>query len=132
MSLQRKTIWKLNGTDNCPLYFFCSPNIRNSSVFCPFILHLTLIHLNSIFHESVIINCLPESLPEDEIPSILYSLANTIRNKNFNHKNTIKTLTLTIPRTCGTCIILCNCANSKYLNNHHQHTITGDLCIIEN
>ena len=53
---------------------------------------LEFIHLNSILHESEIINCLPESLQEDEIPSTVYSLSNTIRNKIFNYKNTIKNI----------------------------------------
>ena len=39
------------------------------------------IHLNSILHENDIINCLPESLWEDKIPSAVYSLSNNVRNK---------------------------------------------------
>ena len=83
-------------------------------------------------HENdIVICCLPESLREDEIPSTVYSLSNTIRNKIFNYKDTIKTSTNST-RTYGTNINSCNCTNSKYLNHHDGHIITGDLRIIEN
>ena len=48
---------------------------------------------------------------------------------------TIKTLQETFntndTKTYGTGIISCNCTNSRYLNHHHGHIITGDLRIIE-
>ena len=58
---------------------------------------LDFINLNSILQENHIINCLPESLLKNEFPSTVYSLSSTIRNQISNYKNTIKTLTLTIP-----------------------------------
>ena len=78
------------------------------------------------------INCFPESLREDEIPSTVHSLFNTIRNKNFNYKDSVKNINANDTRTSGTGIISCNCTNSKYLNRHHEYIITGDLLIIEN
>ena len=62
---------------------------------------LEFIHLSSIFQEYVIINCLPGTIQEGEIPSTVYSLSNIIRNKVLNYKDTSKTKD---NRTC-----LCNC-----------------------
>ena len=39
------------------------------------------IHLNSILHGNDVTNSLPESLQKNEIPSTVYSLSNTVRNK---------------------------------------------------
>ena len=56
---------------------------------------LEFIHLNCILYENEI-NCLPERLQEDEIPSAIYvaiyTLFNTIRNKNFNYKGTVNNI----------------------------------------
>ena len=41
---------------------------------------LEFVHLNSILHKNGILNCLPDSLQEDEIPSDVYGLSSTIRN----------------------------------------------------
>ena len=82
-------------------------------------------------HENDIIDCLPESLRKDKIPSTVYSLSNTIRKNNFDYKNNVKNMNTNDTRTYGTYIISCNCTNSKYLN-HYGHIITGDLRIIEN
>ena len=75
---------------------------------------------------------MPESLWEDEITSTLYSLYNTIRNKIYNYENILKNININKTRTFGTRIILCNPTNSRYLNHHHGHIITGNLQIIEN
>ena len=76
-------------------------------------------------HENNIINCLPESLREDEVPSTVYLLSNTTRIINFNYKETVKNIGTMEP------VLFCNCSNSKYLNHHHGHFTTGDLRIIE-
>ena len=91
---------------------------------------LEFIHPNCILHENDIIIWLPESLQEDEIPSTIHCLSNTIRNKIFNYKNTVKNINTNDARTYGTGIISYNCTNSKYLNHHHEHIITGDTRII--
>ena len=79
---------------------------------------LEFIHINSILHENDIINCLPESMREDETQSIVYGFSNTIRNKIFNYKNTLNNISANATRTYRTGIISCNCTNSKYLNHH--------------
>ena len=76
---------------------------------------LEFIHFNSILHENETVNCLPESLREDEIPSTVYSLSNNFRNKYFSYKNTVKNINTNDTKTDGTGI------NSKHLNHHHGH-----------
>ena len=88
--------------------------------------------IHSIPYKKDIKYCLAESLRENEIPSTVYSLSNTIRNKIFNYYSTVKNINTNDTRTYGTGIILCNCTNSKYLNHHHGHIIPRDLQIIEN
>ena len=78
------------------------------------------------------INCLPENLRKDEILSTAYSLSNTIRNKDFNYKKTIKNINTNNNSIYDTSIISCYCTNCKYLNHHHGQIITKDLWIIEN
>ena len=53
---------------------------------------LQFIHLNAILHNQDVINCLPESLQNDEVPSTVYKLTNTIRNKIFNYKETVNNI----------------------------------------
>ena len=60
------------------------------------------IYINFILNENDIINCLPESLREDEVQSIAYSLSNTIRNEIFNYKNTVKNINTNDTRPFGT------------------------------
>ena len=57
------------------------------------------IYINFILNENDIINCLPESLREDEIQTIVYGFSNTIRNKFFNYKNTVNNINTNNTRT---------------------------------
>ena len=93
---------------------------------------LEFIHLSSILHENDIIIYLPESLREDKILSIVYSLSNITRNKIFNYKNTVNNISNNDTRTYGTAIIWCSYINLKYLDHHHGHIINWDLQILEN
>ena len=72
---------------------------------------LEFFHLNFILHENDIINFLPESLQEHEIPSTLYSFSNTIRNNFFNYKNIVHNINTNHTRTYGTGMFSCNCSN---------------------
>ena len=73
---------------------------------------------------------LPESLQEYEIPSTVYSLSNTIRNKFFNYKNIVHDVNTNDTSTYGTGIFSCNCGNfnstctNPNINcNHHMGTL---------
>ena len=92
---------------------------------------LVFTHLNSILYKNDFINCFPEGLWEDEVPSTVYSRSNTIRNNIFSYQNTVSNINPNDTRTYGMIIISCNYTYSKYLNHHHGHIITRDLQIIE-
>ena len=61
---------------------------------------------------SEIVNLLPsaELQTRDNIPAVIYSLGNTIRNK----------------------VLKCQCNSSPFQDKYHWHILTGDLRIIEN
>ena len=89
------------------------------------------IKLNSILHDDDVVDLLPPSLKE-EIPSIVYSLSPTIRHKIFNYVDTVKSIKVSNLETYGTGIASCDCQNSTFRDQHHEHIVTGDLRIIEN
>ena len=93
---------------------------------------LEFIKLNSILNNNDIRNHLPDPLKEDEVPSPVYNLSNTIRNKIFNYKDTVNSININDKLSYGTNINTCDCATSMFKNQHHGHILTGDLRIIEN
>ena len=92
---------------------------------------LAFIHHNFILHQNAIINCLPESLQDDEIPSTVYSFSNTIRNKCFNQEDNVNNINTDNTSNYGNGVSSCNCASCKSLSRHHGHIITGYLLIIK-
>ena len=50
----------------------------------------------------------------------------------FSYKDTVNNINTYVTITYKTGISSSNCANSKYLNHHHEYIITGDLRIIQN
>ena len=83
---------------------------------------LELIHLNSILLDNSIIHHLPETSRG----------RNSIRNKIFNHQDTVNSVNINDTNTFGTGIKSCKCSTSAYLNHHHGHIITGNLWINTN
>ena len=90
------------------------------------------IKLSSILHLDEVIQKLPSALQQDEVPSVVYSLSNTIRNKIFNYKDTVNSIDTNDLGTFGTGITDCDCHNSQFVDEHHGHIVTGDLRIISN
>lgn len=90
------------------------------------------IKLSSILHLDEVVQKLPPILQQDEVPSVVYSLNNTIRNKIFNYKDTVNSIDTNDSETYGTGITECDCHNSQFVNEHHGHIVTGDLRIISN
>ena len=45
---------------------------------------LELIRLNSILHDEDVIETLPAAFKSEEVPSVVFSLTSTIRNKILN------------------------------------------------
>ena len=93
---------------------------------------LDYIQISSILHEDEIISKLPQILRNEEVPSVVYSLGNTIRNKIFNYKETVNAIDLNDTEGYGTGIVRCDCHESEFVNEHHGHVVTGDLRIIRN
>ena len=90
------------------------------------------IKLSSILHEDDVVDLLPIPLKNDEVPSVVYSLGTTIRNKIFNYKKTVNSLNTDDLESSGTGITACDCHESEFVNGHHGHVVTGDLRIIRN
>ena len=53
---------------------------------------LMFIHFNSILCDNSSIHHLPQPPQENEIPSIVYNLSNTIQNKIFNYQDTVNSI----------------------------------------
>ena len=86
----------------------------------------------SINHDKNVCSVFTDPPKDDEVPSIVFSLANTIRNKIFRYKETVNNINTTDTVIYETGINVCSCKNSNFINPHHGHISTGDLRIIEN
>ena len=87
---------------------------------------------NSILNDNQIRNSLPDPPKDDEVPSTVLSLANTMRNKILSYKETVNNINTTYTLIYGTGINVCSCKNSNFINRPHGHIPAGDLRIIEN
>ena len=77
------------------------------------------IKLSSILHDPDVIETLPEKLQDDDVPSIVYRLNNTIRNKIFNYKATVNGIDVNDKSTYGTGLTTCQCQHSSFVNNDY-------------
>ena len=92
---------------------------------------LDFINLAKILRNPVSLSDLPNSISKDDLPMITYTLGNTIRHKIFNHKSFVQDFdTKNIINNISS--LPCNCLNSNYRDQHHNHIVTGDLRIVEN
>ncbi len=93
---------------------------------------LEFIRLNKILRNDDVKATLPVQFQNDESPSIVYSLGNTIRNKILNYKDTVQNIDTNDVETFGTGLQTCNCSSSEFVDHNHGHVVTGDLRIIQN
>ena len=93
---------------------------------------LEFIRLNNILRNDEVKAKLPVQFQNDETPSIVYSLGNTIRNKILNYKDTVQNIDTNDSETFGTGLRTCNCLSSEFVDQNHGHVVTGDLRIIQN
>ena len=93
---------------------------------------LEFIRLSNILRNEEVKAKLPEQFQNDETPSIVYSLSNTIRNKILNYKETVNNIDTNDEETFGTGLNTCNCSTSQFVDRNHGHVLTGDLRIITN
>ena len=61
-----------------------------------------------------------------------YKLSNTVRSKILNYKATVESIVIDEEVSFTTETDDCQCADSSFVDQHHQHIITGDLRLIEN
>ena len=90
------------------------------------------INLASILRDDDVINTLPNHLQLDDVPSVVYRLEDTIRNKIFNYKKTVSEIDINDTISYGSGLPSCNCHSSSFKDTHHNHIVTGDLRFIEN
>ena len=93
---------------------------------------LEFIRLNKILRNDDVKATLPVQFQNDESPSVVYSLCNTIRNKILNYKDTVQNIDTNDVETFGTGLQTCNCSSSEFVDHNHGHVVTGDLRIIQN
>ena len=65
------------------------------------------------------------------IPNLVYTLKEPEESKIFNF-NKFSTSLHVKSFLSDPSILPCSCANSEFKDPHHQHTITGDLRVVEN
>ena len=74
-------------------------------------------------------NKIPEDFKFREPPTVIYTRSPTIGQKIFNYKQTIESIQTDDWKSDD---FSCSCKDSKFIDGHHKHVITGDLRIIAN
>ena len=90
------------------------------------------IGLSKILNKQNVFEKLPAKLKSQENDKICvtYKLRNPIRNKIFNYKETVESISIHDPPSLTTCS--CNSRNmSNFKDLDHGHVVTGDLRIVE-
>ena len=67
------------------------------------------INLASILRDDDVINTLPNHLQLDDVPSVVYRIEDTIRNKIFNYKKTVSEIDISDTISYGSGLPSCNC-----------------------
>ena len=89
------------------------------------------INLPSILRSNSCLNLIPNGMTNEDIPMVVYSLNKPIRSDIFNYTDFVSSLNLdTIHENPVPCV--CHKFDSKYIDSHHHHILTGDLSIISN
>ena len=84
---------------------------------------LDSIKLGSFLRHEEVRSLLPDILNTGEnLPSIVYLLEGTIRNKIFNYKQTVADIDTNDQSTYGTGLVSCECLGSEFCDPHHGHT----------
>ena len=108
---------KVPPSNICPIYF------DNKAI--------EMINIPKIFRNPLLKECLSSAAENFEVPTIVYTLDKSIGSKIFNFNSFTTSLDVQAfvndPTT-----LPCNCENSPFKDDYHDHIITGDLRIIEN
>ena len=76
-------------------------------------------------------NLFADKLKIDEPASVVYSLGKTVRNKILIYKETVSSINTNGDIAYGTGIVECQ-QNKGFVDENHDHVLTGDLRIITN
>jgi len=106
------------------------PQNFNRKVFTKIYFHnkgIELIQVARLFRR------LKDKIPGDfkfrEPPTVIYTRSPTIGQKIFNYKQTIQSIHTGEWKSD---LFSCKCKDSKFMDGHHKHIVTGDLRIVEN
>ena len=89
------------------------------------------INLSRILHDPDITSSLPSTPIKFPIPMVTYQLCSPLSTKIFNFNTFVNNLNLD-EFIRDPHILPCNCENSFFKDDHHNHIVTGDLRIIAN
>ena len=93
------------------------------------------LHLPTIFRNPNIVALLPAVLKEEEnLPTVTTRLDSPIRNKILNYKQSVSNLNIILENGVYSVqnLLECECVESEFCDQHHQHIVTGDLRVIQN
>ena len=92
-----------------------------------------LINLSSILKQESCRQLFPASLKEEDHPMVVYSLKDTIRSNIFNYNKFVSSLDFdSILADINSVPCFCHNFNTRFIDQHHKHVLTGDLTIVEN
>ena len=92
---------------------------------------IEMINVPRLLHSPSLASTFPKQAGCYKAPTVVYKLEDTIRSSIFNFNHFVKTLDLDKFMEDNT-ILPCNCGKSPFIDNHHNHVITGDLRIVPN
>ena len=89
------------------------------------------INLATIFKHDSCKNLFPEVMTPDDYPMVVYSLTKPIRGKIFNYTKFVSSIDFdAIVGNIDSIPCFCEEFDDKYIDEHHQHVLTGDLSIV--
>ena len=94
---------------------------------------MDFINLPQIVRSKAAKDSMPSILSDDDIPMIVYSLAQPIRSRILNYKKFVSELNLdSFNANKNSVKCCCSQYDKKFLNNDRNHILTGNLQIIKN
>ena len=85
--------------------------------------------LSRMFRETSLLEALPNNTA-NKVPTIVFKLGKTVRGTIFNYRQALENLDVD-EFVANYDNVNCECQNSKFIDPHHKHIITGDLSIVE-
>ena len=94
---------------------------------------MDFISLPRILRSDVLKESRPAVMTDDDIPMVVYKLTPPIRSAILNYSKFVSSFDLNAFHLDNN-TIPCHCHefDNKYIDNHHNHILTGDLSIIQN